>query len=159
MRSFEMKESRKQVPEKSNCTIRRPQPGDLERIAELAGQLGYPCTAEEVSKRLDQMQNSREYGVYVAEVSGGIAGWIGLHVFRAVELNECVEISGLIVDESFRSRGVGKLLLDASEEWARSLGYTAIWVHSNVKRKRAHTFYVKNGYERIKTQQLLHKNL
>jgi GNAT superfamily N-acetyltransferase len=159
VRSLEMKESLNQIPEKSNFTIRRPQPSDLDKIAELAAQLGYPCTAEEVSKRLDQMQDSRQYAVYVAEVSGGIAGWIGLHVFRAIELGECVEISGLIVDEDIRSRGVGKLLLDAAEEWARSLACPAIWVHSNVKRKRAHGFYMRNGYERIKAQQLLYKNL
>jgi len=105
------------------------------------------------------MQDLSQYAVFVAEISGGVAGWIGLHVFRAIELDECVEISGLIVDEGVRSRGVGKLLLDAAEEWARSLGYRAIWVHSNVKRQRAHGFYMRNGYEQIKTQELLQKNL
>ncbi len=154
-----MQESANQIREKSKCTIRRLQPSDLKCIAELAGQLGYPCTAEEISTRLDEMQDPRHYAVYVAEISGCIKGWIGLHVFRAIELDERVEISGLIVDEDVRSRGVGKLLLDAAAEWARSLGHRAIWVHSNVKRKRAHSFYMRNGYERIKTQQLLLKNL
>lgn len=35
-----------------DCTIRAPQAGDFERMAELAGQLGYPCTPQEVAAGL-----------------------------------------------------------------------------------------------------------
>ena len=106
------------------------------------------------------MTNSGQYGVYVAELPGGqIGGWIGLHVFRSVEQDSCAEISGLIVDQQIRSRGIGKVLLNAAEEWARSQGCSAISVHSNVTRERAHQFYTRNGYQNIKTQRYLFKTL
>ena len=110
--------------------------------------------------RLDAMANSSHYAVYVAELPGGqIGGWIGLYVFRSVEQDSCAGISGLIIDQRFRSRGIGKVLLDAAEKWARSRGCNAISVHSNVTRERAHQFYARNGYEHIKTQKYLLKTL
>ena len=143
-----------------NCVVRAPAPADCKRMAELAGQLGYPCTERQVRDRVEAMANSREHAVFVAERPGqGIAGWIGLFIFRAVELDKCAEISGLIVDEAARSQGVGKALLDAAGVWARNAGCEAISVHSNIKRQRAHGFYMRNGYRWVKTQEFLRKNL
>jgi len=154
----------KQEPEivltQSRGTVRTAQPCDCERMAFLAGQLGYPSTGEEVRKRLSQMQDANQHAVFVAELPAGqIAGWIGLYVFRAVELETAAEISGLIVDEDIRSCGIGKTLLDAAEGWARSIGCNAISVRSNVTRDRAHRFYVANGYEHVKTQKELRKKI
>jgi GNAT superfamily N-acetyltransferase len=145
---------------RSDSTVRPAQPRDSDRIADLAEQLGYPCTAEEVRKRLGQMQDANQYAVFVAELPGGlIAGWIGLYTLRAVELETAAEISGLIVDDGARSCGFGKILLDAAEGWARSTGCNAISVRSNIKRDRAHQFYTNNGYEHVKTQKEFRKKL
>jgi GNAT superfamily N-acetyltransferase len=145
---------------RSGCTVRLAQARDSDRIADLAGHLGYPSTGEEVRKRLSQMQDANQYAVFVAELPGGqIAGWIGLYALRAVELETAAEISGLIVDEGVRSCGIGKILLDAAEGWARSISCNAISVRSNVKRDRAHQFYTNNGYEHIKTQKEFRKKL
>jgi GNAT superfamily N-acetyltransferase len=129
-------------------------------MADLAGQLGYPCTPEEVRQRLVDMLDRKQYAVYVAEISKEeIAGWIGVYLFRSVELEAFAEISGLVVSEEARSQGVGKTLLEAAEEWARRSGCTVISVRSNVKRKRAHGFYKKNGYEWTKRQETFCKKL
>ena len=144
--------------EQGACTIRPPRPGDYEQMAQLAGQLGYPSTGPEVRRRLEEMRDPHQYGVYVAELANGqIAGWIGVYVFRAVELDGFVEISGLVVDERTRSRGIGKMLLDAAEGWAREHGYVGISVRSNTKRERAHAFYRQNGFQGEKTQTSLRK--
>jgi GNAT superfamily N-acetyltransferase len=144
----------------SPCVVRAAQAQDSNRMADLAVQLGYECTGQEVQRRLREMHDSRQYAVYVAELYGcNVVGWIAAYVFRAVELETFAEISGLIVDETLRSSGIGKLLLDAAEGWARQVGCTAISVHSNVTRDRAHRFYANNGYELLKTQRLLHKAL
>jgi GNAT superfamily N-acetyltransferase len=141
-------------------TTRKLQPGDEVRLAELAGQLGYPSTPEQIRVRLEKMQDPNEHAVYVAEMSDGyVAGWIGVSIFRAVEVDCCVEITGLIVDQEIRSRGIGKVLIDAAEQWARQRGCDAIRVRSNVIRDRAHLFYQRNGYECVKTQVSLHKDL
>jgi GNAT superfamily N-acetyltransferase len=129
-------------------------------MADLAGQLGYECTAEEVRERLGEMQDSNQYAIYVAGLSNGqIAGWIGAYVFRSIETGSCAEINGFVVDEGIRSRGIGKLLLGAIEEWGRRIGCKVISVRSNAMRQRAHRFYRNNGYELVKTQNAFRKNL
>jgi GNAT superfamily N-acetyltransferase len=154
-----MKQELNVVSTQSRCAVRPAQPRDCDGMADLAGQLGYECTGEEVRKRLSHMQDTNQYAVFVAELPGGqIAGWIGAYVFRSIETGSCAEINGLVVDESIRSRGIGKLLLEAAEEWARSIGCDVISVRSNVKRDRAHRFYTSNGYEHVKTQKEFRKS-
>jgi len=155
-----MPEQLNRFSERSTCSVRPPEPHDYGKIADLAGQLGYPSTAKQVQKRIDAMANSSQHAVYVAELpEGQIAGWIGLYVFRSVEQDSCAGISGLIIDQHIRSRGVGKALLDTAEKWAGSQGCNSISVHSNVTRERAHQFYTRNGYECVKTQKYLLKAL
>lgn len=142
------------------CRVRPPRSADFERMAELAAQLGYPCTPQEIAKRLTGMDDTMQYCVYVAELANGeIAGWIGAYVFRSVEIDSYAEISGLVVDEEARSCGIGKLLLEAIERWALSCGCDAIGVRSKVQRRDAHRFYEKNGYEWTKTQKSFRKPL
>jgi GNAT superfamily N-acetyltransferase len=155
-----MNQEIERVSIQSACAVRLAQLGDSDSVADLAGQLGYPSTGEEVRKRLSQMRDANQYAVFVAELpTGQIAGWIGLYIFRAVELETIAEISGLIVDEDIRSCGIGEMLIDAAEEWARRVGCHVISVRSNVKRDRAHQFYTNNGYEHVKTQKELRKKL
>jgi len=110
--------------------------------------------------RLEEMANSMQSAVYIAELPGGqIGGWIGLYLFHSVQQERRAGISGLIVDQQIRSRGIGKALLGAAESWARSQGCKAISVHTNVVRVRAHQFYARYGYARVKSQEYLLKPL
>jgi GNAT superfamily N-acetyltransferase len=140
--------------------IRAARPRDFPPIAELAGQLGYPSTVEDIARRFAAMKNSAEHDAFVAELSDGrIAGWVGVFVQRTVESDACVEISGLVVDERCRSRGVGLRLLERAEQWAHEKGCSVVRLRSNVIRGRAHAFYERQGYEHIKTQKAFRKNL
>ena len=133
---------------------------DCSGMAELAGQLGYQCTSEQIAERLKDMRDRSQYGVFVFELrKGQIAGWIGAYLFRSVETGCWAEVNGLIVDQRMRCRGIGKALLDAAEMWARSLGCQRISVRSNITRDGAHRFYKANGYAHIKTQKEFHKGL
>jgi GNAT superfamily N-acetyltransferase len=140
--------------------IRPPTPADYDRVADLAGQLGYPCTGAQIRARLAEMEDPNRYAVLVAELpEGRIAGWIGVHLFRAIELDCRAEITGLIVDQEIRSRGIGQALLAAAEDWARNQGCGAIAVHSNVMRDGAHRFYERRGFQHVKTQKSFCKTL
>lgn len=140
--------------------FRQSLPGDHARIAELAGQLGYPASVEEIAQWLAGMQNSPEHAVFVAQLSNGeIAGWIAVFIYRCVETGARAEVSGLVVDERHRSQGLGQRLLQRAEQWACEKGCAAIGVRSNVIRSRAHAFYEREGYEHYKTQKSFRKNL
>jgi GNAT superfamily N-acetyltransferase len=141
-------------------TIRPARAHDHARVAELAGQLSYPATTEEIAQRLQGLQRTAEAAVFVAEQeSGEIAGWIAVFVYRTVEADARAEVSGLVVDERFRSQKVGAHLLARAEEWARANGCQAIGLRSNVIRDRAHQFYARHGYAHVKTQKAFRKQL
>ncbi len=140
--------------------IRPAQALDHARIAELAGQLSYPSTPEEIERRLQGIKSSAEAAVFVADLeTGEIAGWIAVFVYRTVEADARAEVSGLVVDERFRSRRVGDHLLVRAEQWARENGCRAIGLRSNVIRDRAHAFYERHGYAHVKTQKAFCKQL
>ena len=144
---------------KAACEIRQAQPQDYARIAELAGQLSYPSSPGEIANRLDGMKHSNEHAVFVAQLGGEIAGWLGVYVRRMVEADARAEISGLVVDERFRSQGVGRQLLARAEQWGREKGCRGIGLRSNVIRDRAHAFYERQGYQHFKTQKSFRKDL
>jgi GNAT superfamily N-acetyltransferase len=140
--------------------IRAPRESDYARLADLAGQLSYPSTPEEIARRLDGTKGFPDHAVFVAELENGeIAGWIAAFVYRTIEAAARAEISGLVVDERYRSQGIGKRLLARSEEWARERGCSTIGLRSNVLRDRAHAFYERHGYRHLKTQKSFRKQL
>jgi GNAT superfamily N-acetyltransferase len=142
------------------ATIRPAHRRDSARISELATQLGYPSHADEIIRRLEEIQRSDESSVFVAETAeDDIAGWIGMFVFRSIAEEPRVEVSGLVVDEKQRSQGIGEKLLDRAEQWAREKGCRAIGLRCNVIRERAHIFYLRRGYEHKKTQRSFRKLL
>ena len=61
-------------------------------------------------------------------------------------------IEGLVVDRTYRGRGIGKLLLTRAEEWARANGCLLVRLRSTAARIDAHLFYEHLGYVKVKTQ-------
>jgi GNAT superfamily N-acetyltransferase len=146
--------------EKLSVVIRRARASDALRLAELAGQLGYPTTAAEMTKRLRKLKPASQNALFVAESPGaGIVGWAHVSVTHLVEVGTRAELNGLIVAEGQRSLGAGARLLEAAEDWARKHGCPSMSLRSNVIRERAHKFYERQGYEHYKTQKAFRKPL
>jgi GNAT superfamily N-acetyltransferase len=140
--------------------IRRAKMTDAARLAELAGQLGYPGTTAQLRARMRRILPASQHAVFVAESANeGVVGW--LHVSRQplLEVELRAEVNGLVVAEGQRSLGAGARLLAAAENWARKHGCKSMSVRSNVIRERAHRFYERNGYEHYKTQKSFRKRL
>ena len=142
-------------------TIRKPEPADYARLAELAGELGYPSKCDDIARRLaDLAKISPRHAVFVAQREGEpIAGWICLAMQGTIESDAHVEITGFVVGAEFRSQRIGETLLARGEEWARQQGAHMMRLRSNVIRDRAHAFYIREGYEHYKTQKALRKTL
>lgn len=54
-------------------------------------------------------------------------------------------LQDLVVSKDARSRGIGKSLLDAATDWARSRGCTHLELSSGMGRVDAHRFYRREG--------------
>ena len=139
--------------------IRHANASDVARLAELAGELGYPTTTAEMKVRLRRVKHAALHAIFVAEDGGGVVGWIHVGVSFLLEVPLRAEINGLVVSAATRSRGTGARLLEAAEAWARTKKCEGMSVRSNVIRERAHVFYERNGYEHYKTQKSFRKPL
>jgi GNAT superfamily N-acetyltransferase len=131
---------------------------DITAVAELCGQLGYPVEPARLAKRFAEVIQQGQSSIFVAAVDGHVVGWIHVAVTPLLEVDIGAEILGLVVDEGHRSAGVGAGLLAEAERWARAAGCTAIRVRSRIARERAHAFYERSGFIRIKTQHAFEKS-
>jgi GNAT superfamily N-acetyltransferase len=140
--------------------IRRATSGDVDRLAELCGQLGYPLSSQQVQPRLAEIIQDELNDVYVAVGSDGrVIGWVQVYVRQLLMVERHAEMGGLVVDEQYRGRGIGRMLVDWAEAWARDHGCDALYLRSNVQREAAHRFYEGVGYRLVKTQRAYWKSV
>ena len=139
--------------------IRKANLTDSAHVAELSGTLGYPVSSEVMRDRLVRVSKLDTHVVFVADAKGEIVGWTHAAEQEILETGCGCEIWGLVVAENQRGRGVGRLLIQAIEQWALARGLNQISVRSNVIRPESHQFYERIGYERFKTQHAYRKTL
>lgn len=140
--------------------LRPPHLQDAPVLARLAGELGYPTTADEVLGRLQHLLGDPEHALFVTEdAHAGVTGWIHVFIGHRLESGSFAEIGGLVVAEGRRGSGAGARLVAAAESWALERGLTEIRVRSNVVREGAHRFYERLGYRRVKSQAVFARDL
>lgn len=143
--------SKLKIESSKSVTIRVAEAEDAECIAVLCEQLGYPTSIEEVRERLLAIQNDEKHIVYVAQLaSGSVIGWIHAHACISVTTPPHALVLGLVVERAERSCGIGRLLMQKIEQWAKEKSCHAVLVRSNIIRQEAHVFYEKIGYEKTK---------
>ena len=124
-------------PQSAPATVRSAAPADAQRIAAaLSAQLGYPTAPEDVVRRIAALQGREDHVVGIALAPGEkIVGWVHVAVTPLVHANQQAEVLALVVDESHRRSGAGRLLMKFAEEWARSKSCAIIRLRSNVVRE------------------------
>jgi ribosomal protein S18 acetylase RimI-like enzyme len=143
-----------------DVAIRPMLPKDLGAVADLTSQLGYPCSEADVVRRYDLLKDRSDARLIVAErSSGAVVGWIHVQELHLLESDTRAEIWGLVVAESARGSGIGRLLMGAAETWAVARGLSMMGLRSNVLRVEAHAFYERLGYRIAKKQNAFRKEL
>jgi len=133
---------------------------DAEALARLAGELGYPSSADETVQRIGRLMAAPGNSVLVAESPDGrVVGWA--HVFGAarVESDGFAELGGLVVEDDLRGRGIGTRLVAAAESWALDNGYRCMRIRSRAERNDTHRFFEGLGYGCSKTQRVFDRSL
>lgn len=132
----------------SELTIRQAGQADAVDIARLVTQLGYPTSPAEMAERLESILRRPEYITFVAEISAQVVGMIGAYVGYAIEFTGVYgRLTGIVVEESFRGRGIGKLLMEKVEAWLQDQGVKMVILTSGKHRTETHEFYRALGYE------------
>lgn len=122
---------------------------DINQLAALMGELGYPTTADDMEQRFLKIQSNAIYNTQVVEKDGVIVGMIGLMLGFHYEKNEnYVRIVAFVVHSKYRGQGIGGKLIKKAEKWANEQGANRLVLNSGNRNERdaAHEFYLKRGF-------------
>ncbi|MCL1886139.1 MAG: GNAT family N-acetyltransferase [Dehalococcoidia bacterium] len=127
--------------------IRTATKNDIDAVYGLIKQLSNHGFTKEQFERCYEHNLKSEY-VLVCEQDSKILGCGVLRINYPLPLSQKVaEIVNLVVDESFRNRGIGKELLEVFEKIAADHRCICITVISGKQREAAHRFYTREGFE------------
>ena len=140
-------------------SIRRLTVEDAGAAAELCSQLGYPNSADELCKRIEERSRTTDSVVFAAVVDGQVVGWIDAFIEQHLQGSASVVIAGLVVRDTVRGMGIGRELCLEVEEWARSKSIPLVRVRSQIMREGAHRFYLRDGYRKVKTSVVFEKTV
>jgi GNAT superfamily N-acetyltransferase len=140
--------------------IRPATQADAAEIAKLSEELGYPTSHNVILDRLQRILSYSEHAVFVVEIPDGpIVGWVHAYLRWLLISGLSVEVGGIVIQEAYRRRGLGKRLLQQIEIWARSQGCKKVSLYSGMQRDIAHLFYPEIGYTRVKSSWKYEKEL
>ncbi len=144
----------------SDVVIREAEIKDAGRIADLSVQLNHQMSEKEAGERISVISKDKEQKLFVAaDESDNVIGFITVTAHYELLSGVQARIEGLVVGLLQRGGGVGRRLVGAAEDWARSEGSTTMKLASNSIRTEAHKFYEKIGYAKTKEQVAFKKRI
>ena len=131
----------------------------LSGIHHLVLEWGYSSNESQTGAWLEALLESPSHQIWVAISDAAVVGWAVAE--RRISIGELftTEITGLVVSTSAQRAGVGRLLVQAVEDWSRAKGLSRVVVRSNVSRSESHRFYPSIGFERTKMTHVYVKDL
>lgn len=132
---------------------------DAKAIAALLEELGYRRAPAEVKDRLSVLSGKPDVEVILAVEGETIIGLIELQIRETLLSERRTDITDFVVSGEMRSRGIGAKMLGFAERWGKTRGSERLWVGTNVTRKRAHSFYERNGFALTKEHRLYEKSI
>ena len=124
--------------------------GDICRINKSA--LGYEYPENQTRLQLEKILGMDSDRIFIAEIDGETAGYVHAGRYECTYNGGLKNILALAVEERFRGRGAGRLLMRAAEEWAASESCIGVRLVSGLNRTGAHAFYLRCGYSLRKEQ-------
>ena len=127
--------------------IRKAKVDDWKSISELLNHLDYPNTESFIKEKIKKLLNHPDEDLLVYEVSGKVIAFISIHFIPQLALKgDFARISYFVVDSKIRSKGIGRKLEEFCTELATKRNCDRIEVHCHTRRKNAHSFYSRQGY-------------
>jgi GNAT superfamily N-acetyltransferase len=133
---------------KPKLLVREARPSDAPRLVELIEELGPEIDEKTVRANLAALRKAGELPL-VATLDKTVVGLVGRHAMVTIHRPAPVgRIPILIVTAEARGQDIGRMLVEAVEQWCRKRGCAIVEVTSNDRRGDAHAFYRHLGYER-----------
>ena len=127
--------------------VRDARATDADGLARLCSQLGYPTPPSAMPDRVARIGEDPNARALVAEQEGSLIGLATIHLrFTMNHEAPIAQLTLLVVDESNRTHGVGRALVETAEAWAKERGSKRITVTTALHRAGAHAFYERLSY-------------
>lgn len=130
--------------------IRKLELNDLEEVFELLNEL-YKNKIEYslfIEKYKESLKDDKFYGIVAIENNKVVGVLISRLINRLVKKKNILFIDDLIVNEKYRSKGIGKLLIQVAINYATSKDCETVELTSYILNVNAHRFYENNGFEK-----------
>jgi GNAT superfamily N-acetyltransferase len=129
-------------------------PEDAAAVAILSAQLGYTISEEQTLKNIKAIIENENCEAFVALYEDDVVGWTSISYNIQLESPPSAELRGLVIDERYRKKGIGKMLIEKAKEWGREKGLSLLRLRCNVKRIETHLFYSYLGFVETKQQKV-----
>lgn len=140
--------------------IRNIKSEDLDSVFELLNEL-YENKIEYsifTKKYKESLEDSNFYGIVAIKENNVVGVLISRVINRLAKKNNILFIDDLIVNEKCRNTGIGKLLIQTANTYAKSKNCGALELTSMIKNTNAHRFYENNGFEKRQYKFKMHLN-
>ena len=111
----------------------------------LINQLSPDIKQKDYERMLEEMlkYGYRMIGVFDGKKCIGVSGfWLGTKLYS----DKYLEADNVVIDKAYRSKGIGKLLMDWLEAEAKRKGCKMIMLDAYVENFSGHKFYYREGF-------------
>jgi len=136
----------------TKISFREPSVDDIQPLALLMKQLGYPVELSEMHKNILKYSSLKNQKAWVAEVKGEVVGCIAVSITNYFHRDASfLRIITMVVDEKKRRMGIGKKLMQIAEDYAKEKGCSHVELTSGAHRETlgSHRFYESLGYTEL----------
>ena len=111
----------------------------------LINQLNPDIRQKDYERMLEEMlkHGYRMIGVFDGKKCIGVSGfWLGTKLYS----DKYLEADNVVIDKNYRSKGIGKLLMDWLEDEAKRKGCKMLMLDAYVENFSGHKFYYREGF-------------
>ena len=116
---------------------------DIASTFDVMVQLRTHLTRDRYVPLIQQMVRQSSYRLVSLKEGSEVAAVAGFRVTESLAWGRFIYVDDLISDDSARSRGYGKALLDWIAQYGKANGCTQLHLDSGVQRHGAHRFYLR----------------
>lgn len=133
--------------------IRKASIDDLQALSELFAQYRVfyrqPYEVDQAKEFINKRLTNEDSVIFVAEENGVLAGFTQLYPsFTSVGMKEIWILNDLFVNEQFRKRGIGELLIKTVFSYSKETGRKSVILTTEDNNITAQRLYEKVGMER-----------
>ncbi|MZQ86848.1 GNAT family N-acetyltransferase [Paenibacillus sp. 5J-6] len=109
-------------------------------------------TEEKVKEKLVTLTTKTKDIIFIYEQNNEVIGYIHGSPYELLFSDSLVNVLGFVVKKEYRNQGIGRMLIESLEQWAKNAEYSGIKLLSHPSRVQAHHFYEQRGYKFTKDQ-------